>query len=144
MFGQWKSGFPRTIRCESCGHIVDVRTMDADLAVVYANTGRESIPPERWLRASLLQVLYSVHSERQLVEQIEFNLLYRWFVACLSGWHRLFSDAQSEVCLTSPKHFRNSKRFFPMRWLAPVTWSVPAGRKVSNARRVVFVVIRGD
>ncbi|MGI9289533.1 MAG: IS5 family transposase [Pseudomonadales bacterium] len=47
---------------------------------IYADTGRESIPPERLIRAQLLQVLYSIRSERQLVEQISYNLLYRWFV----------------------------------------------------------------
>lgn len=47
---------------------------------IYAETGRESIPPERLIRAQLLQVLYSIRSERQLVEQINYNLLYRWFV----------------------------------------------------------------
>jgi transposase len=47
---------------------------------LYAATGRPSIPPERLLRALLLQVLYSVRSERQLMEQLEYNLLFRWFV----------------------------------------------------------------
>lgn len=47
---------------------------------IYCDTGRESIPPERLVRAQLLQVLYSIRSERQLVEQINYNLLYRWFV----------------------------------------------------------------
>lgn len=47
---------------------------------IYCETGRESIPPERLIRAQLLQVLYSIRSERQLVEQINYNLLYRWFV----------------------------------------------------------------
>ncbi|WP_069128471.1 IS5 family transposase, partial [Candidatus Thiodiazotropha endolucinida] len=47
---------------------------------IYADSGRESIPPERLIRAQLLQVLYSIRSERQLVEQISYNLLYRWFV----------------------------------------------------------------
>lgn len=42
--------------------------------------GRASIAPERLLRASLLQVIYTIRSERQLVEQIDFNLLFRWFV----------------------------------------------------------------
>jgi transposase len=42
--------------------------------------GRPSIPPERLLRATLLQLLYSIRSERQLVERIEFDLLFRWFV----------------------------------------------------------------
>src|SRR5512132_1418036 len=43
-------------------------------------TGRQSIAPERLLRASLLQAFYSVRSERQLMEQIDYNLLFRWFV----------------------------------------------------------------
>lgn len=47
---------------------------------IYCDTGRESIPPERLIRAQLLQVLYSIRSERQLVEQINYNLLFRWFV----------------------------------------------------------------
>lgn len=47
---------------------------------IYCNTGRESIAPERLIRAQLLQVLYSIRSERQLVEKINYNLLYRWFV----------------------------------------------------------------
>lgn len=47
---------------------------------IYASRGRPSIPPERLLRALLLQVLYSVRSERQLMEQLEYNLLFRWFV----------------------------------------------------------------
>ena len=47
---------------------------------LYAPTGRDSIPPERLLRALLLQVLYTIRSERQLMEQMAYNLLYRWFV----------------------------------------------------------------
>ena len=46
----------------------------------YSRTGRKSIPPEMLLKALLLQALYSVRSERQLVEQIQMNLLYRWFI----------------------------------------------------------------
>ncbi|MCU7371038.1 IS5 family transposase [Tahibacter amnicola] len=46
----------------------------------YARIGRPSIPPERLLRASLLQVVYSVRSERLLMEQLDYNLLFRWFV----------------------------------------------------------------
>ena len=62
--------------------VVDVllRSMDAELEGLYAQTGRYSIPPERLLRASLIQVLFTVRSERQLALQIEYNLLYRWFV----------------------------------------------------------------
>ena len=47
---------------------------------LYAKSGRPSIPPERLLRALLLQVLFSIRSERLLMEQLEYNLLFRWFV----------------------------------------------------------------
>jgi len=47
---------------------------------MYAKLGRRSIPPEKLLRALLLQVLYTVRSERILMEQLEYNLLFRWFV----------------------------------------------------------------
>ena len=47
---------------------------------MYATIGRPSIPPEKLLRALLLQVLYTVRSERLLMEQLEYNLLFRWFV----------------------------------------------------------------
>lgn len=47
---------------------------------LYSHTGRPSVPPERLLRALLLQVLYSVRSERLLMEQLDYNLLFRWFV----------------------------------------------------------------
>lgn len=50
------------------------------LDCAYAEGGRESIAPERLLRAQLLQVLYSIRSERQLVEQTNYNLLFRWFI----------------------------------------------------------------
>jgi transposase len=47
-------------------------------ATLYARVGRPSIPPEKLLRAQLLQVLYTVRSERQLMEQLDYNLLFRW------------------------------------------------------------------
>ncbi len=47
---------------------------------LYSHTGRPSIPPEMLLRATLLQILYSIRSERLLVEQIDYNILFRWFV----------------------------------------------------------------
>src|ERR1700758_1763390 len=49
-------------------------------AALYSELGRPSIPPEYLLRALLLQVLYTIRSERQLMEQLDYNLLYRWFV----------------------------------------------------------------
>ena len=47
---------------------------------LYAKVGRPSIPPEKLLRGQLLQILYTVRSERQLMEQLDYNLLFRWFV----------------------------------------------------------------
>lgn len=57
---------------------------------LYSNTGRPSIPPEMVLRATLLQAFFSVRSERMLVEQIDYNLLFRWFVGLpmdAAVWH---------------------------------------------------------
>jgi transposase len=47
---------------------------------LYAQSGRPSIPPERLLRALLLQIFFSVRSERMLIQQLDYNLLFRWFV----------------------------------------------------------------
>lgn len=62
--------------------LVDAILLDLDalLSSRYAEGGRASIPPERLLRASLLQVVFSVRSERLLMEQMQYNLLFRWFV----------------------------------------------------------------
>jgi transposase len=54
--------------------------LDAEFARLYAASGRPSIAPERLLRALLLQAFYTIRSERQLMEQLDYNLLYRWFV----------------------------------------------------------------
>jgi len=54
--------------------------LDGEFGRLYSPLGRPSIPPERLLRASLLQLLYSIRSERQLIERLEFDLLFRWFV----------------------------------------------------------------
>ena len=57
-----------------------LQTMSRRFASLYATTGRPSIPPEQLLRALLLQVLYTVRSERLLIEELNDNLLFRWFV----------------------------------------------------------------
>ena len=57
-----------------------MRGMDAAFSAMYARRGRPSIAPERLLRAQLLMVLYSITSERRLMEQLSYNLLFRWFV----------------------------------------------------------------
>ncbi len=54
--------------------------LQGDFEEMYSRTGRPSIPPERLLRALLIQGFYSVRSERQLMEQLDYNLLFRWFV----------------------------------------------------------------
>ena len=54
--------------------------LDGEFSRLYASEGRPSIAPEKLLRASLLQAFYSVRSERQLMEQLDYNLLFRWFV----------------------------------------------------------------
>jgi transposase len=55
--------------------------LSAEFSKLYSHTGRPSIPPEHLLRASLLQAFYTIRSERQLMEQIDYNILFRWFVA---------------------------------------------------------------
>jgi transposase len=57
-----------------------LREMSRDFDKLYATVGRPSIPPERLLRAQLLQIFYSIRSERLLMEQLDYNILFRWFV----------------------------------------------------------------
>ena len=54
--------------------------MNRDFAALYSDEGRPSIPPEQLLSALLLQAFYGLRSERQLIEQLDYNLLFRWFV----------------------------------------------------------------
>ena len=55
-------------------------SLSAHFDTLYASGGRPSIAPEKLVRALLLQALYSIRSERQLMEQMDYNLLFRWFV----------------------------------------------------------------
>ena len=55
-------------------------SLDGEFASLYVDFGRPSIAPERLIRASLIQILFSVRSERQLMEQMQYNLMFRWFV----------------------------------------------------------------
>jgi transposase len=57
-----------------------LRLLSGRFEELYSRVGRPSIPPERLLRALLLQLLYSIRSERMLMEQLDYNLLFRWFV----------------------------------------------------------------
>src|SRR4051794_35395062 len=57
-----------------------LKSLSGEFQKLYSPLGRESIPPERLMRALLLQAFYSIRSERQLVERIDHDLLFRWFV----------------------------------------------------------------
>jgi transposase len=78
-----------------------LRDLDPVFADLYAHGGRPSIPPECLLRASLLQKLYGIPSERKLCEHLEFNLLFRWFVGLPfseAAWdHSTFSVNRERV-----------------------------------------------
>ena len=77
----WRSGSQPIIRC-GIRRITDraLAQLSPQFGRLYINFGRPSIPPEKLLRALLLQVLYTIRSERQLMEQLDYNLLFRWFV----------------------------------------------------------------
>lgn len=61
-----------------------LKEMDKDFDALYSHTGRPSVPPEMLLKALFLQILYGIRSEKLLLEQIDFNFLYRWFVGLKS------------------------------------------------------------
>ena len=75
--------------------------LERDLAALYAPIGRPSIPPEKLLRAMLLQAFYSIRSDRQLMERLEYDLLFRWFVGIGvddSAWdHSSFSKNRDRL-----------------------------------------------
>ncbi len=68
----------RTFRSTAVNHLLG--SLWSDFEALYRLTGRRSIPPEKLLRALLLQAFYSIRSERQLMAQLDFNLLFRWSV----------------------------------------------------------------
>ena len=67
----------RAIRALVCDVLHE---MSRSFAWLYSKEGRPSVPPEQLLSALLIQVLYGIRSERQLMEQLDYNLLHRWFV----------------------------------------------------------------
>ena len=84
-----------------------LKALDTEFAALYAASGRDSIPPEKLLRAQLLQILYTIRSERLLTEQIDYNLLFRWFIGFSMDdpvWdHSTFSKNRER--LLSNEHF---------------------------------------
>ena len=72
-------------------------SLDAEFEASYVDFGRPSIAPERLIRASLIQILFSVRSERQLMEQMQYNLLFRWFVG-LGIDDPVWGEGRPEIC----------------------------------------------
>ena len=75
--------------------------LDRAFSTLYEGCGRPSIPPERLLRALLLQAFYTIRSETQLMEQLDYNLLYRWFVG---------QPVQSAISRRALRPWRNCAR----------------------------------
>jgi transposase len=75
--------------------------LEDEFSALYAPIGRPSIPPEKLLRAMLLQAFYSIRSERQLMERLEYDLLFRWFVGIgvdAAVWdHSVFSKNRDRL-----------------------------------------------
>ena len=91
-YGSLEERVPASHPLRSIRAMVDeaLKEMNGRFNKIYGADGRRSIPPERLLRALLLQMLYSVRSERMLMEQLEYNLLFRWFVGLSANepvWH---------------------------------------------------------
>jgi transposase len=99
-----------------------LKSLNGRFNEIYGEDGRKSIPPERLLRALLLQMLYTVRSERMLMEQLEYNLLFRWFVGLSANdpvWHptvftknrdRLLEGAVAEEFFSLVVHQARQKR----------------------------------
>ena len=91
-YGSLEERVPGTHPLRAIRSMVDeaLKELSSRFDEIYGEDGRKSIPPERLLRALLLQMLYSVRSERMLMEQMEYNLLFRWFVGLSANepvWH---------------------------------------------------------
>jgi hypothetical protein len=98
--------------------------LNRSLGRLYSSEGRPSIPPEQLLSALLLQVFYGIRSERQLMEQLDYNLLYRWFFRPKDGsgdedgganFHgqKRKNDTHASVvrsCAATAWHFRECRR----------------------------------
>jgi len=87
----------------------------------YAKVGRPSIPPERLIKASLLQALYSIRSERQLCEQIGFNFLYRWFL-----------DIKPDEAVWDPTAFTHNRERFHEHGLLQAFFDSAVARSIEE------------
>ena len=111
---RWRSACRRIIRCgRSAGSpIARWSGSRRASATLYVNFGRPSIPPEKLLRALLLQALYTIRSERQLMEQLDYNLLFRWFVGLGHGRRRVVADDVHARIATACSTATSPRRFF--------------------------------
>ena len=105
-YGSLESRVPAEHPLRPIRVIVDsaLKEMNASFDTMYSEDGRKSVPPERLIRAVVLQMLYSIRSERLLVENLEYNLLFRWFVglsANESVWHATVFSKNRDRLLAS-------------------------------------------
>ncbi len=87
-----------------------LKQLSPQFSKMYAKVGRPSIPPEQLLRAQLLQMLYSVRSERLLMEEMDYNILFRWFVGLNlddAVWDATVFTKNRETACWRPKWPRN-------------------------------------
>src|SRR5215475_13942708 len=95
-----------------------LRELSPQFDGLYSRVGRPSIAPEKLLRALLLQVLYTVRSERLLMEQLDYNLLFRWFVGLEMddpSWDPTVFTKNRERLLTATSPRRSSTAWWPRR-----------------------------
>ncbi len=98
-----------------------LKELSPEFDKMYSKVGRPSIPPEQLLRALLLQMLYSVRSERMLMEEIDYNILFRWFVGL-----NLDDEVWDATVFT-----KNRDRLLRPKWPRSFCrwwWSKPEGR----------------
>ena len=84
-----------------------LKEMDADFDALHSDVGRDSIAPEKLLSAQLVMAFYTIRSERQLMEQIDYNLLFRWFVGISMDdkvWNHNDSNRSSAIYGRTTRH----------------------------------------
>jgi aryl-alcohol dehydrogenase-like predicted oxidoreductase len=110
-----------------------LRETSPQFARLYAEDERASVPPEWLLRALLLQIFYSIRSERMLIEQLHYNTLFRWFVGLSMDdpvWHATTFTKNRQRLLDR----ENAREFFAVRGRAP-TATFDANMRAASAVR---------
>jgi transposase len=116
-----------------------LRGLSPGLRDLYARIGRPSIPPEQLLRALLLQAFYSIRSERQLMERLEFDLLFRWFVGLGIDdpvWnHSTFSKNRDRLLAGDARSSHGKATTTPIRPLAAAgpPWAPPVASSATSS-----------